>query len=72
MVILIKGLSIGIEFASFCLLAQVNRNDVLIINQHFKCWSGLWVEPENEEGAIVGHGILVEGDIKAKGVQEEW
>jgi len=32
----------------------------------------LWVEPREEGGTIIGHGILVGGNIKAKSGREGW
>jgi len=43
---------------------------VVIIDGHEGCWVRLWVELREEGGAIVGHGILIGGDVKAKSGRE--
>jgi len=57
-----EGIGIGVELPSLS-LSQVDGDDIVIVNGHQGCRVGLWVEPREEEGTIISHGILIRGDV---------
>jgi len=59
-----EGVGVGVKLTSLGLF-RVDEDDIIVINGHEGCQVGLWVEP-SEKGAVVGHGILIGGDIEAE------
>ena len=64
-----EGIGIRVKLTSLS-LSQVDGDDIIIINGHQGCRVGLWVEPREEGGTIVSHGVLIGGDVEAKSGQE--
>ena len=64
-----EGIGIRVELTSLG-LSQVDGDNIVVINGHQGCQVGLWVELREEGGAIIGHGILIRRDVKAKGGRE--